>query len=181
MWTSRPPEAPLDPIIRLVRATGKTTVRGWILSTEIQGTTTHYYRGRTRPCTHPECDACTAGMAPRWHGYLAIYAAVTAETQILEITSASIEYLDRYRVGRTTLRGALITASRPSKSNTGRLHLLLQPPTPTNPALPPDPNVRKVLERIWHWDGTTKARSTLRAAFDANNDAQRAKTNGLAT
>lgn len=181
MWTNRPPVGDTKPTTRLVRAIPKRPIRAFVLSGDVSGTKTHYWHGRTRPCNAPDCDACTANNIARWHGYIAIYNTDAHEVQVLEITSSSIQYIERYLVGRQSLRGAHITASRPSGRITGKLHLLLEQTTDLRPDLPPAPNVRQILERIWHGDAARPAEAPLHTIYAAQIAQAEAQKNGLAT
>lgn len=161
MWTPYPDDGPPDPKFHLFRVKAKKPFKGYVLSDQLTGTRTHFHNGRSRPHLDVDCDGCNAGKRLDWHGYLAVWNPLATEVQILEITAASTDYIRRYLKYNRTLRGAEITATRPSGTNTGRLHIRLTPPDAIGKDLPPAIDVEKHMQRIWGGGDTHTYEPTL--------------------
>lgn len=148
-WSSRPDRGDASTNYQLARCPRSGTLRGVILSRSLQGTGTHYYRGRTTPCVGAKCEACKDGMAARWYGYVAIWSPSTDRVAIAEITDAAADDLDRWHARHGTLRGAVLTLKRQGARVNGRIIADVSQGTIDPDRLPPPPDLIRILEKIW--------------------------------
>jgi hypothetical protein len=124
-------------------------LEGIVLNEELIGTNLHYWRGRSRPCTGNDCDACKHGQKPRWKGYVFIYGERSKRTVIFEFTERAFGPFDAYFTEHGTLRGAKLKASRLSKKENGPIHVVFDDANYDRPNLPKPTDLRGVLERMW--------------------------------
>jgi len=148
-WTNRPAPNQHPTQLQLLRVPPSKTIIAIITSDDAIGRDTHYWKGRTRVCTHPTCEPCDAHHAPRWYGYLAVVAPTMQAPTILEITAACVNSLNEYLQEYPTLRGAEITIRRANKKANSRLIATLKPSPYRDGKLPAAPNVITHLCRIW--------------------------------
>jgi len=148
-WTNRPAASQHPTQLQLLRVPPGRTIAAIITSHDVVGRDTHYWKGRTRVCTHPTCEPCDAHHAPRWYGYLAVVAPTMLAPTILEITAACIDPLDEYFRDHSTLRGAEINIRRANKKANSRLIAACRPSPYRDAKLPDAPNVIAHLCRIW--------------------------------
>jgi len=120
-----------------------------ILSHDIVGCDTHYWRGRTRPCEAPNCDACQANQRPRWRGYLAVMSQRTEKIGVIELTPAAVAPVDRAFRQARTLRGCQIALARKNEKPNGQLFAQISVPNETKEHLPKAPNLKTYLAKLW--------------------------------
>jgi len=113
------------------------------------GCWTHFYGGRSTPCTGDDCDACQAGSSLRWHTYVCGILPKTREHCLLEVTRAAAEALAAYRCKNGTLRGCHLTATRVAPRANARLHLELRPYDLSTIDLPASANIQAALCNLW--------------------------------
>lgn len=152
-WSVPVPEEAPAPVPILSPAPG-TAVRGIVLSSALVGVWTHWFNGRTTPhlLGRGGCSGCREHLSKRWKGYLAIYWQAGVCVGLAELTpSAARACPELIEATGADLRGYLIELARPLGKKNGRVSLRLQPP-PYRRApdkLPPAPDVRACLLRIW--------------------------------
>jgi hypothetical protein len=148
-WTNRPTAAQQKSHLRLVRTPAKGKHGGIVLSADLIGCETHFYRNRTTPCSAPDCPACRAGYPTRWHAWIAVWTRKTNETLIFEMTAAVAEPFAGYHDHYGTLHGAEFYAERPSATPNGRVRVRIWPADLAGITLPPCPDVVAQLTHIW--------------------------------
>jgi hypothetical protein len=148
-WSNAPPRGTQEmawPMLRIPAAGAKGLI---ILSNDMLGTNTHYYGGRTTPCDGQNCRACEDNSQKRWHGYLAVWMPKAAKKGILEITEAAGDAVAKAAEKRVSLRALSLAAQRvPTKAN-GKLVLQLTDSEWSPEGLPPAPDLRRILRRMW--------------------------------
>lgn len=148
-WTRRPDAAAARGQWSLRRCPTKGTLSAVIISHDVLGRYTHYYGGRTRPCTGRDCEPCNKSMRPRWHGYLACIDLDTNEKIIVEITAIVAARVAEWFDERRTLKGSRIRLQRRSPKTNGRVTVSLAPPAAGTGELPQAPDVRPIMNRVW--------------------------------
>jgi hypothetical protein len=148
-WTNRPDRGDHPTQLQLLRCRPSHPLLAIITADDVLGAYTHYWKGRTRICTHPTCDACDAHHAPRWYGYLAVVSTAMTAPTLVEITPSCIEAIESYLHEYRTLRGAQLTLKRANPKANSRLQATLEPSAYRDGKLPAAPDVRAQLERIW--------------------------------
>lgn len=164
-WSDRPRREAQTRAYQLLRTPPKGELKGIVLSDQQVGCYTHFWRGRTTVCTHEVCDACTAGRAPRWYGYLAIWSPTSHTTGILEFTEAALASVDAYFTTHGTLRAAKLIARRISHRANGRVVLDISEGNYAAATLPECPDVKSVLCKIWEIKETA-AKAEERSTYD---------------
>jgi len=156
-----PEQGALDtgPPIKLIKVRPNNTVRGFFLSDQVNGVSTHWMGGRTKPCIGAGngCEGCKIGLPIRAKGYIAVAVDSTAKIWLLEITEKAFD--SNLRLCATSgLRGLYFEARRVGPNiNSGLDIAIFDNKKPATP-LPEDINVRAVLCRIWF--GREKSRSS---------------------
>jgi hypothetical protein len=135
--------------LRLLRTPARGRLHLISTSDNLVGCWTHYYAGRTTPCTGPDCEACGAGASSRWHGYLTAWDPETREHLLFECTAAAAESLAAYRVKHATLRGCEFIASRVSPRPNARIRIQAKPADLSAIDLPQAANLVTCLCHIW--------------------------------
>ena len=126
-----------------------------ILSDKAFGVITHWIEKiqRNQPCTKPGYCCCDDDIVPTtWRAYLAVAEQRTGIVRLAEVTSEA--WIEAGGVAVTerchTLRGMILEMSRTKPHKSGRVVVrLLNPSAPRLWVLPPPPQVKDELERIW--------------------------------
>ena len=148
-WTNRVPDDPRGQGLPLVRTPAGRSLRAIVTSTDLIGCETHFWGGHTIPCTAPECEACQAGIAYRWHAYLAAYNPHDQLHFIFECTAQAAKRFAEYRAEHNTLRGCDFEAYRWKHVRNGRVIIKCQPSAIQHAALPDPPDLTRVMAIIW--------------------------------
>lgn len=148
-FTSTAPPDQLRPGMRLLRCPTKGKAEVIIVSKESIGCATHYWRKRTIPHDDVACEPCGAGNTPRWHAWVTVFLPKEKELAIFETTAQAAESYKKFFAAEGTLRGARLTAWRPSEQETGRVVLRLERWAQTMDNLPPDIDLVQQLYVIW--------------------------------
>lgn len=125
-------------------------LQGIILSDDLIGTNTHYYRGRTSPCDQENCEACNDGFPWRWHAYVVLYSRSNQAKTLFEMTAKCCEPLLTYRKAYGTLRGCVLSAKRQNSSANSRVILTTTRADLQQIQLPKCPDILKALSIIWN-------------------------------
>jgi len=133
--------------IRRVPTSGK--VKGVILSDGLVCRQTHWWGGRTVPCSDVGCAPCAENTERRWHGWVALYSLERQTTVIIELTAKSIKPLREWRKDFGTLRGAELTLGRVGKKINGRVFASLARGPVAVDLLPSSPDVQLLLLKLW--------------------------------
>lgn len=148
-FSSDPPLEPTKYSLPMLRTPAKGKLVLLLTCERELGCYTHYYGGRSTPCTGDGCEACKAGSSMRWHTYVCGIVPKTHEHSLLEITRAAAETLAAYRVKNGTLRGCHLTANRVAERANARLHLELRPYDLATIDLPASANIQAALCNLW--------------------------------
>lgn len=114
------------------------------------GTPTHFWGGRTLPCTRPNCEPCANGVAYRFHLYTCCYDHRTQLHFLLELTGAAAEPLLKYGREHGTCRGCGIHATRIPATINGRIHIKTTPTDPNRYPIPSEADLATLLSRLWN-------------------------------
>jgi len=148
-WTNRPTEQHRHPHIQLLRTPPAKILVGIVLSHDLIGCETHFYRNRTTPCAAPNCPACDSQYPTRWHAWLAAWNQKHNAIYIFEMTAAVSEPFVDYHNHYGTLHGAMFKAWRPSRTPNGRVNVEISPADLAGITLPPAPDLPSQLSHIW--------------------------------
>jgi len=151
-FSNTPPKDPRGESLPLVRCRVGKPMVGIILSEDLLGTATHFWRGRTIPCDRENCVPCSEGFPWRWHAYVGVYSPNVSKTCLFEMTARATEPLISYRETYGTLRGCHLTAKRANMSPNSRVILQTKQADLQGITLPPPPDIIKVLSIIWNID-----------------------------
>jgi len=132
----------------------RTPTNGYIVATvtsnRILGTNTHFYGGRTVPCTHDPCDACAAGAPYRWHAYLSAFDFQKQLHFLFECTAAAAEAFVKFTHEHDGLRGCSFRATRESKRQNSRVLVETNVFTGNPSTLPRQADLVAALSRLWN-------------------------------
>lgn len=149
-WDDRPDTPRLRNKCQLVRTPRGGKIQAVIISTAAQAVWTHYYGGRTQPCSGADCEMCEAQGTRRRHVYVAIWNPDTAKTVMLEVTdTAGVELLLWKQEGRP-LRGRMIRTVRLNSRVNAPVEVTIGDDVSAKYQLPPEPEIRDSLRIIWH-------------------------------
>lgn len=148
-FSNEPPIESTRAAFRMLRTPTRGKLELYILSNDLLGCWTHFFGGRTVPCTGEDCEACKAGSSGRWHGYVSAVEVKTHERVIFECTASAAEHLAAYRAKHGTLRGCHTLASRTSARPNARVQLRSKPLDQAEVQLPLPMNVQAALCHIW--------------------------------
>lgn len=164
LWSVTPPPPRVRKYDRLKiwPGPGETVV---IVSNRLEETLSHYVDGRSQPCTHApgpcSYDHALVG-APRYEAWLAVLIGSTRKVNLLCLTGVAIATESRLRQPGFDLRGLTLQVWRITSSIRGEMHARLKMDIPRVEQLPPVPDVRFCVERMW-------------AANDRQDDRNKAK------
>lgn len=148
-WANRPNREHEAAPLSIMRSRPGKAYTGIAVSAAVIGAYTHYWRGRSRICTAPECEACEAQRLARWYGYIGLWQPQTGTITILEITASCWETIETHLEKYGTLRGARITARRASAKINARLLIEIEQGPYAEDKIPCAPRVQEQLERMW--------------------------------
>jgi len=149
-FSNTPPSDPRGESLTLHRTPTLKPLDAIVTCSDLIGCRTHYYHGRTLPCSGDDCAACQDGMAWRWHAWLSAYTAKTHIHIIFECTAQSAATFVSYRNDHATLRGCLFRAERPSHKPNGRVRITTKKFDLETISLPLPPDLPKCLAMIWN-------------------------------
>lgn len=133
----------------LAQTPPKGTLDVIVISPAIVGCYVHFWANRTIGCTGPDCEPCEKNRAKFWEGYLAALRSRSLDRLILRITEKIGGRIAQWRADRHTLRGAVMSLDRPSRTPNGRIRLVIQDNAVNLPDKIVEPNMREVLCHIW--------------------------------
>lgn len=149
VWTNSPPPKDRANSMALHRTPPDKVITAIVTADQLIGTSTHFYRNRTTPCSKPDCPACEAGYPTRWHAWVSAWNQKHNAHFIFEMTAVIAAVFDQYRATYNTLRGAHFKAYRPSRTPNGRISIEIKPADLNGLTLPPEPDIKAVLTNIW--------------------------------
>lgn len=149
-FDSTPPPDPNGQPLPIKRTPAKGTLIAIVTSKSLLGTSTHYYGGRTVPCTHETCEPCREGTPFRWHAYLSAYSIPHKLHFLFECTAAAADQFVRYAAEHETLRGCAFRAQRSSTRMNARVEIDTNVYTGKDSDLPPPADLVGALARLWN-------------------------------
>jgi hypothetical protein len=149
LFTARPDASDDEPNFQIVRTPPKGKGGGVVITHDLIGCKTHYWKRRTLPCNPQSCEACDEGHPCRWHGYLALWNQRTKRIHVLEITSNAVPQIDDYFKRYGTLRGAEIIVERVPQKPNGKVFATLTQSGIPGDLLPPHPDLETFLTKLW--------------------------------
>ena len=149
-FTNRPPAEPRGPAFPLQRTPTSKPLIAIITCDDLIGCPTHFFKGRTQPCSAPDCEACLEQVSWRWHGYVSALNVTTHEHFIFEMTAQATDALVAYRKQHDTLRGCLFEARRLHARQNARVILRCKPADLQQISLPTPPNLEHALSILWN-------------------------------
>lgn len=153
-FSDTPPDDPRGHALPLTRTPTAGNLMAIVTSENLVGTYTHFFKGRTIPHDHDDCQPCNAGMPFRWHAWVSALTTRTREHILFEMTKQAAQTFKLYFLAHGTLRGALFQACRPSRKANGRIHIQIKPIDVTKEVLPTAPDLVKCLSIIWNLAST---------------------------
>lgn len=148
-FSSDPPLDSTRYALRLIRTPARGKLKLIVTSDDLLGCWTHFFAGRTTPCTGATCEACRGGASSRWHGYVSVLEPGAREHLIFECTAAAATSFANYRIKHGTLRGCDFIADRTSARPNARVRLRMTPADLAAIDLPEGANLTAVLCHIW--------------------------------
>jgi hypothetical protein len=152
-WTDRNPARPGNlPHIPFERLRAGVTLKGVITCTAPYDSFTHYLGGRTLPCSGTEdCPGC--GLKRKgWELYLSLWTVTPSKHVITALTPSAARELSDAAPDPNDLRGYFIELRRINTKNNGRMLCSLDQPEFKRHGLPPAPDVRAHMYKIWGLD-----------------------------
>lgn len=149
-FETTPPVDPNGQPLPIHRTPSKGMLVGIVTSKTLLGTYTHYYGGRTVPCTHESCEACRDGTPYRWHAYLSAYSFERKLHFLFECTAAASDAFVRYASENESLRGCVFQARRSSSRMNARVQIECHKYSGADRDLPPPADLVSALARLWN-------------------------------
>lgn len=144
------------PKLLIVRAPISASTTWTVLSDRDYGVFMHWIPSlkRNQPCTDPYGCPCqdNHALGTKWLTYLACQETRGGRVRLVEITSDAWIKVEgtKWLENRGSLRGLRLVLRREQHARTGRVIAELHDPAGADPdALPPSPNVKDELQRIW--------------------------------
>lgn len=108
---------------QLYRVKGTERLKVVCLSAELIGRHTHYWGGRSVPCTRPaECVPCSRGNRATWHSWFAGVDLAGHNPRIIELTRPPIIVFREYFSEVGTLRCSAWEVHRSPQKDTGKMY-----------------------------------------------------------
>lgn len=139
------------------RADPERAVEYVIVSDDLLGVRTHYWRGRTIPCLIKCCEPCQAAHANRWHGYLLVINTLSHERVAFEFGPNNVELFDELRKQYGSLRGVKFVTARAQKKPNGRVVCVPRGKTENMAKLPSDEPIWPILAHLWGFRAEKRA------------------------
>jgi hypothetical protein len=133
----------------LIQTPPKGTLEVVCISHKVVGAYVHFWNNRTLGCTGEGCEPCEKNRAKFWEGYVAALKARSFDRVIVRITEKIGGQIATWRADRHTLRGAMMTFDRPSRTPNGRIRLQIQSEAANLPDKIVAPDMHEVLCHIW--------------------------------
>lgn len=144
------PEDPKGPSLHLIRCPVMRPLVAIVTSADLIGCATHFYGGRTVPCTGEDCEAHLNGVPWRWHTYVSIWVPTAKRHLLFESTARASEPFILFRKAHDSLRGCLFQAARVNSRVNARVYIETKPADLEALTLPDAPDLMKVLSIIWN-------------------------------
>lgn len=123
-----------------------------IVSGHLEETRTHFVDQRTVPCTGDDGTCWVDHRAvgnPRYCGWLAVKLPRVSRVYLLSLTPVAVAIEPRVRDASRDLAGLTLKVWRVGNHDRSEMHAALQLDVPRVAELPPTPDIRFCLERMW--------------------------------
>ena len=150
LWSTDIPQPGRGPAFPLKRTPSGKGICAIVTSDDLIGCDTHWWGGHTVPCEGPECEAHTAGIPFRWHGYLSALDTTSHLHFIFEMTAQAAEVFKDYREAHGTLRGCVFEAKRLKSAHNSRVCIRCKPADLRAEHLPKAPDLAACMAIIWN-------------------------------
>jgi hypothetical protein len=147
--SSAPPEDHDGQPFAIVRTPIKGEIVATITSKNLLGCHTHFWNGRTVPCTGATCEPCKTGSPFRWHAYVTAYQFIKKAHILFECTATAAEAFIAYARDQSSLRGCCFRATRAASRQNARVNIDTHVYTGKQSDLPPEPDLPAILARLW--------------------------------
>lgn len=148
-YSNVPPAESTGVSLPIVRTPASHPLKAIVTSNDILGCNTHFWHGHTVPCSPPDCEPCQECTPFRWHAYCTAFVPNSSLHFLFECTAAAAEQFVLYRKANASLRGCMFTAYRWKQKINGRIILKTERTAMSDVALPPAPDLEKVLAILW--------------------------------
>lgn len=148
-YSNTPPAESSGVSLPIVRTPAARPLKAIVTSDDILGCNTHFWHGHTVPCDGKDCEPCRDSTPFRWHAYCTAFVPNSSLHFLFECTAAAAEQFVKYRHAFGTLRGCMFEAYRWRQKVNGRIILKTERTAMTDLALPPAPDLEKVLAILW--------------------------------
>jgi hypothetical protein len=148
-WSTTPPPAPQQRPLSLIRVAPGRALSAIITVERAIYLDTHFWHGRTSPCTGLDCEPCSEGCARRSHCYVAVFTAGDHKHLLLELTQTAADPLAEYCTTFGSLRGCWINARRAKPQPNSRIEMTCRPADLAKIQLPREPDLLTALTTIW--------------------------------
>jgi len=148
-FSSKPPIEATRYASTLLRTPTKGKLHLIVTCQDMVGCWTHFFAGRTMPCTGDGCDACGHNASSRWHAYVSAKDPATNEHVLFECTAPAAETFAVYRARHGSLRGCEFIAQRLAPRANARVCIRTKPCDLTHIDLPQSLDVRAALCHLW--------------------------------
>lgn len=127
-----------------------TALKGIILSESVHGILAHYFRRSTRPHEDQNCQGCIENAPFKWVGYFFALNPATKAIYVVQVPPGPYPTFLQFQETYNTLRGSKFVLWRSSKTLTGQVSACLTMPDNAEFCLPPCPDIRKPLDRLFY-------------------------------
>lgn len=176
MYSNRPHEDESKFGIPIIKVKAGVVTAGVMVAPDVIGVYTHYWSGYTTPCMAENCFPCEK-LSPRlWHGYFPIYSPSKRGRGIVEVPASAAKFFDEQLQRYGTCEGYHVALTRVGNNDAGRVHVAFTRKAEEIIDLPPFPNTREYLHKLWRIStsggrGQTTNRGKKRFKEGGNNDA----------
>jgi hypothetical protein len=116
-----------------------------------------HWRGRTQPCTWPNCEDCDKGQVPEIHSYLIVAVAKTEEKLLWEFTAGPTAVLKEYQDRVGYVHGLGIEVGRRNDKPNGPQWVKIKNTDLKLGQFGMPPDVKEILQTMWRFDPEKKA------------------------
>lgn len=151
-WANSPPDDSGLPHLALKRVPARGAIKGVITTTEILGVWTHFLGRRTLPCTTVDCPGCKAKLTKRYEAYVSLWTNSPSAHIIVALTPRAARELTDSAENPKDMRGLMIIIQRLGQRANGMLTARVESADGYTKALPPIPELRAHMLKIWGLD-----------------------------
>lgn len=149
IWTNDPPADAGFKSYKLLRCPPGKSLRCIVLSRFPIGCDLHFWKGRSTPCKHGDCEACHGGNRPRWKGYVFVKSLQTNSVAIMEYTARAHEAITAFLTTYPNLRGAKMGITRTGNRQNSPILITFDEGRSDEVLLPDPEDLQGTLERMW--------------------------------